>query len=147
MSDYVFYDPFVYHLSNGALTSRCKGRRHDDRANKTESTVQPRMDLHEDTQNNTVTATFEFPGVSKENVSIDMQNGSLTVTAENNISSEHDENGYTVRERRWGKFSRTLQLPQGIKDSEVKASMENGVLTVIFPKTTPEMASKKIQIA
>jgi HSP20 family protein len=73
------------------------------------------MDLHEDTQNNTVTATFEFPGVSKENVSIDMQNGSLTVTAENKIASEHDENGYTVRERRWGKFSRTLQLPQGIK--------------------------------
>ena len=33
------------------------------------------------------------------------------------------------------------------QDSEVKASMENGVLTVIFPKTTPEMASKKIQIA
>ena len=73
------------------------------------------MDLHEDKEKNTVTAIFELPGVSKENVNIDIHHNRLTITAESKISSEHDENGYAVRERRYGKYSRTLQLPQGVK--------------------------------
>jgi HSP20 family protein len=74
-----------------------------------------RMDLHENKESNTVTATFEFPGFKKEDIQIDMQNGRLTVAAENKISSEHEESGYAVRERRYGKFLRTLQLPLGVK--------------------------------
>lgn len=62
-----------------------------------------------------VTATFEFPGVSKEDIQIDVQNGKLTVSAETKLSSEHDENGYAVRERRYGKYSRTLQIPQCVE--------------------------------
>ncbi|KAF9002875.1 small heat shock protein [Cyathus striatus] len=107
----------------------------------------PRMDLHEDTEKNLVTATFEFPGLKKEDVQLDLTNGQLTVSAESKVSSEHNENGYAVRERRYGKFSRTLQLPKGVKDEEVKASMDNGVLTVTFPKTGAEAAPKKIAIA
>ncbi|PPQ76230.1 hypothetical protein CVT26_008582 [Gymnopilus dilepis] len=106
----------------------------------------PRMDLHEDNEKNLVTATFEFPGATKDNVQIDVQNGKLTVSAETKQSTDLNENGYAVRERRFGKFSRTLQLPQGVKDEEIKASMENGVLTVTFPKSTPELAPKKIAI-
>jgi len=74
-----------------------------------------RMDLHEDSEKNLVTATFEFPGVSKENIQIDVHNNRLTVSAETKESTDHDERGYAVRERRYGKFSRTLQLPQGVK--------------------------------
>lgn len=106
-----------------------------------------RMDLHEDAEKNLVTATFELPGLKKEDISIDVHNGRLTVSAESKLSSEHDENGYAVRERRFGRLSRTLQLPQGLKEEEIKASVENGVLTVTFPKTTPELAPKKIAIA
>jgi HSP20 family protein len=73
------------------------------------------MDLHEDKEKNLVTATFEFPGVSKENIQIDVHNGRLTVAAETKQSSDFEDNGYAVRERQFGKFSRTLQLPQGIK--------------------------------
>jgi HSP20 family protein len=72
------------------------------------------MDLHEDKDQNTVTATFEFPGISKENIQIHLQNGRLTVSAETRRSEEHSEGGYIVRERREGKYSRTLQLPQGV---------------------------------
>jgi len=74
-----------------------------------------RMDLHENSEKNLVTATFEFPGVSKENIQIDVHNNRLTVSAETKESTDHDERGYAVRERRYGKFSRTLQLPQGVK--------------------------------
>jgi HSP20 family protein len=105
------------------------------------------MDLHENAESNTVTATFEFPGLKKEDISIDIHNGRMTISAENKISSEHEESGYAVRERRYGKWSRTLQLPQDVQDSEIKASMEDGLLTVTFPKTSPETAPKKITIA
>ncbi|KAJ4480229.1 HSP20-like chaperone [Lentinula aciculospora] len=107
----------------------------------------PKMDLHEDKDKNLVTATFEFPGVKKEEVSLDMHNGRLTVAAETKVSGEREQDGYAVRERSFGKFSRTLQLPQGVKDEEIKASMENGVLTVTFPKGTIEQTPKKITIS
>ena len=73
------------------------------------------MDLHEDKEKNLVTATFELPGLSKDNFSIDFRYNVLTVSVESTISSEHDEKGYAVRERRFGKFARSLRLPQGIK--------------------------------
>ncbi|GLB42406.1 putative small heat shock protein (HSP20) family protein [Lyophyllum shimeji] len=109
--------------------------------------LKPRMDLHENAEKNIVTATFELPGLKKEDVNIDLQNGRLTISAEAKMSEEHEESGYAVRERRFGKVSRALQLPQGVKEDEIKASMENGVLTVTFPKTAPELAPKKINIA
>ena len=77
------------------------------------------MDVHEDTQNNTVLATFELPGLKKEDVNIDVHNNLLTISGESKVSSDRDENGYAVRERRFGKFSRSLPVPQGIKVSPV----------------------------
>lgn len=74
-----------------------------------------RMDLHEDSKANTVTATFELPGIKKEDVEIDVHNGRLTISAENKISENYEKEGYAIRERRFGKMSRTLQLPQGVK--------------------------------
>ncbi|EDR07931.1 uncharacterized protein LACBIDRAFT_190797 [Laccaria bicolor S238N-H82] len=109
--------------------------------------LKPRMDLHEDKEKNLVTATFEFPGSKKEDVHLEIHNGRLVVSIENKISEEHDESGYAVRERRYGKYSRTLQLPQGVKDDEIKAGMEDGVLTVTFPKSGAELAPKKITIS
>jgi len=109
--------------------------------------IKPRMDLHENTDQNSVTAMFELPGLKKEDVSIDVHNGRLTVSGETKMSSDREESGYAIRERRYGKFSRTLQLPQGVKEDEIKAGMEHGVLSVTFPKSTPETAPKKITIA
>ncbi|KAF9445487.1 N2227-domain-containing protein [Macrolepiota fuliginosa MF-IS2] len=109
-------------------------------------TIQPRMDLHEDSEKNVVTAIFELPGVKKEDVSLDIHSGRLTVSAKNKISTEHQADGYAIRKRRYGKYSRTLQLPQGVKDEEIKASLENGLLVVTFPKTTLEQAPKRIRL-
>ncbi len=75
------------------------------------------MDVHEDSASNTVTATFELPGLKKEDVNIDVHNNVLTISGESKISSDRDENGYAIRERRFGRFERSLPLPQGIKVS------------------------------
>ncbi|KAI0632622.1 HSP20-like chaperone [Trametes polyzona] len=130
-----------------ARTSAVAPRQQGDNQNVASRPMRPRLDLHEDQEKNLVTATFELPGLSKENVQIDVRDNVLTVSGESTISSERDEKGYSVRERRYGKFSRSLPLPQGIKPEEIKASMENGILTVTFPRTTPEQAPKKITIS
>ena len=75
------------------------------------------MDVHEDAKSNTVTATFELPGLKKEDVNIDVHNNVLTISGESKISSERDENGYAVRERRYGRFERSMPLPEGIEVS------------------------------
>ncbi|ESK95949.1 small heat shock protein [Moniliophthora roreri MCA 2997] len=107
----------------------------------------PRMDLHGDAEKNIVTATFELPGLKKEDVQIDARDGRLAITGESKISQEHQKDGYAVRERRFGKFSRTLRLPQGVNEEEIKASLENGILTVTFPKAGKEAAPKRITIS
>ncbi|KAJ2924545.1 hypothetical protein H1R20_g12555, partial [Candolleomyces eurysporus] len=159
MSNVFFYEPFydidrifdealglrrpISNGNEGQLQRRGTGEGGDGAVRH----FKPRMDLHEDAEKNIVTATFELPGLKKEDISIDVHNGRLTVSAESKLSSEHNENGYAIRERRYGKLSRTLQLPQGLKEEEIKASVEDGVLTVTFPKSTPELAPKKITIS
>ena len=68
------------------------------------------MDIHEDAKTNTVTATFELPGLKKDDVNIDVHNNILTVSGESKVDENRDENGWAVRERRYGKFSRSVPL-------------------------------------
>ena len=78
-----------------------------------------RVDVHESKDNNTVTATFELPGFTSEHITIDVHQNRLTVSGElpAQASDSQEETNYTVRERRSGKFFRTLQLPFGVKVS------------------------------
>lgn len=107
----------------------------------------PRMGLHENKETNNVTATFELPGLKSEDVDIEVQQNRLTVSGEFNRGESREKSGYAVRERRHGKFSRTIQLPTGVKPEEVKAKMDDGLLTVTFPKTTPEQQPHRISIS
>ncbi|KAI0252939.1 HSP20-like chaperone [Lactifluus subvellereus] len=72
------------------------------------------MDIHYDKATNNVNVAFELPGLKKEDVSIDVHNNVLTVSGESRTHSEHSDDGYVVRERRYGKFARALSLPQGL---------------------------------
>ncbi|KAJ3982172.1 HSP20-like chaperone [Lentinula detonsa] len=94
-----------------------------------------------------VTATFELPGLRKEDVNVDVHDSRLTISGETKPSPEHREEGYAVRERKSGRFSCMLRLPRGVNEQDIKASMEDGVLTVIFPKVVPEAQPKKITIS
>jgi HSP20 family molecular chaperone IbpA len=75
------------------------------------------MDVHYDKDTNNINVAFELAGLKKEDVSIDVHSNVLTVSGEDKTSSERSEGGYVIRERRYGKFSRSLSLPQGVKVS------------------------------
>lgn len=112
--DRLFDEAFRRGVSNSNFPTQPRQTLENDGAVRS---LKPRMDLHENSQTNTVTATFELPGLKKEDVDIDVHNGRLTVSGENLLSTEHEQSGYAVRERRLGKFARTLQLPKGVNVS------------------------------
>ena len=89
---------------------------------------------------------FDLPGIPEDKISIELDEGALTVSAERE-RAEHVEDGRFYRfERRFGTFTRTIGLPQGVTEDGVKAEYVNGVLEVHVAK--PEQPkSRKIQIA
>ena len=76
-----------------------------------------RLDLYEDKNSNLVTATLELPGMKKEDISIDVHQEQLTITGEAEADSEVKDGAYTLRERKFGKFTRSIKLPKGTKAS------------------------------
>ncbi|KAF9790785.1 HSP20-like chaperone, partial [Thelephora terrestris] len=119
---------------------------HPKRRSEVVHLLKPRIDLHEDAEKNLVTATFELPGLTKDQVNINMHAGNLIISGEVSESTEKSEHGYAVRERRTGRFSRSVGLPEGTKVSAVASSMENGVLTATYPKATAVQEPQRIVI-
>jgi HSP20 family protein len=105
----------------------------------------PRMDLKE--KNGSIEITAELPGLEEKDVEVTLVDNVLTLKGEKKAEKEEkDENRY-VMERSYGAFSRSIELPEGVKPEDVKASMAKGVLTVTLPK--PQEAkpdAKKIEI-
>lgn len=89
----------------------------------------------------------EVPGVSKENISIDYENGYVTIAAKNNKSKdEKDKEGnYIRRERYYGSYSRSYYVGDVDRES-IKAKLDNGVLSIIVPKSKAEEQRKAITI-
>jgi len=148
-----FYEPFfsfyeVDDLVNEAFKTQCNARSNAALEKYNETRVlKPRMNLHENPEANTITATFELPGLTKDNVSIDVHNNNLTISGEMSEVTQRNVDGYVIKERRSGKFSRSVALPNDTKPESIKASMENGILTVTFPKSSPGQETHRITIS
>lgn len=90
----------------------------------------------------------ELPGFEKKDISIDVENGYLTVRAEHKEEKEQKEDGrYLRRERRYGSFVRSFDVSD-IDEKEIKASYENGLLTLTMPKKEPSQrpAPRRIEL-
>lgn len=93
----------------------------------------PAMDITE-RQNEYVVRT-DLPGVKKEDISVTMENGLLTIAAECKSESEVKDGDRILRqERRYGKYARSLRLGTQIDEKGVKASYKDGVLELVLPK-------------
>ena len=88
---------------------------------------------------------FDLPGIRKDAIAIEVEDGTLTVSAERERSEEVSQERYHRLERRFGSFARTVGLPQGVSEEEIKATYEHGVLEIRVPK--PEQPKpKRIEI-
>jgi HSP20 family protein len=103
----------------------------------------PAMDLIETDDHFVLRA--DLPGLGEEDVNIEVEDRVLTVSGERKAEHEVSKEGYHRVERAFGKFSRSLTLPEGIDPEAVSASFDRGVLEVHIPK--PEQRKpRKISI-
>jgi HSP20 family protein len=88
---------------------------------------------------------FDLPGVAQDKISVEAEDGALTVSAERAESKEISRESFHRLERRHGTFTRTVGLPQGVSEDAITASYKDGVLEIRVPK--PEQVKpKKIEI-
>ncbi|ACL39683.1 heat shock protein Hsp20 [Pseudarthrobacter chlorophenolicus A6] len=91
----------------------------------------------------------EMPGVDPDNdIEVTMEDGALKIHAERQEKEEHKDNGRYRSEFHYGSFSRSIPLPEGVKEEDVKASYTNGVLEVRapMPDVTERAAPRKLPI-
>jgi HSP20 family protein len=104
----------------------------------------PAMDLVESGE--TYVLRADLPGLSEDDVKIELEDNVLTVSGERKGEHEDHEQGYYRVERAFGAFSRSLTLPEGVNPEAVRAHFDRGVLEVQIPK--PEQRKpRKVSIA
>jgi HSP20 family protein len=92
-----------------------------------------------------VVYAFDLPGIPEDKISVEIEEGSLTVTGERERTEKTEGDRFYRYERRFGSFERSIGLPQGVKEDEIKADYKHGVLEIRVPK--PEQAKpRRIQI-
>ena len=103
----------------------------------------PKMNLTED--DNNYELKIEAPGMKKENVNILFENNILTVSGEKKTETKEENLRYHINEICFGKFSRNFELPAHINSDKIDAKWNEGVLTIVVPKTE-KAKPKKITI-
>lgn len=88
----------------------------------------------------------ELPGARPEDVDITVQNRVLTISGKLEEEREEERQGYLVKERRFGTFRRSLQLPQDVDEDQIHARFENGVLEVTIQGAAAAMEPRRVQI-
>ena len=102
------------------------------------------LDVHEDETQYIITT--ELPGMKAENINIKQEGEFLLIDAEMPETTTERENQRTlIKERRYGRFSRRLRLPQNVDFAKAEANYEDGVLTLNLPKAAAEQP-KTIQV-
>jgi HSP20 family protein len=78
--------------------------------------------------------TAAVPGLKADDLSVEALGETVTIRGEIKSEQSEEQNGYLLRERRYGRFSRTVNFPVELDGTKAEASVENGVLTLRVPK-------------
>ncbi|MEJ2203953.1 MAG: Hsp20/alpha crystallin family protein [Gemmatimonadota bacterium] len=105
----------------------------------------PSVNVEETTDELVLTA--ELPGLTEDNVSIELENNVLCISGEKNEERTEgdEERRYHLWERRYGSFQRTFTLPRTVKAEDIQARFDKGVLRITMPKLA-EAKGRKIAI-
>lgn len=122
----------------------------------------PSIDVSED--QNEYCIEVDLPGVSKDNIHVEVQNGQLSLRAEmrqesgdgqqgdpnqqgqqnsQNQQNQQNQRQYHTRERRYGYFQRTFPLPDNVDEEKIRCDFRDGVLTCHLPKSEPQQSQAR----
>jgi HSP20 family protein len=147
MATLVRWDPFreITTLQNemSRLMGSLAGGTLPNGGNDQSRTWMPAVDVWE-TENEVVYA-FDLPGIEEDKIAVEFEDGSVTVSGERERTQEVSDDALYRYERRFGSFSRTIGLPQGVTEDSIHADYKNGVLELRVTK--PEQPKpRRIQI-
>ncbi len=103
----------------------------------------PLADISEDDDNYTV--KLDLPGVKKEDVKINYENGQLSISGERKQEREKKNSKYHRVERSYGRYFRSFNLPSKIMEDKIDAEFRDGQLTILIPKSE-EAKPKQIEV-
>ena len=103
----------------------------------------PAVDVVE--RENDFIVNIELPGVRKEDVKITVHRDTLTVRGEKKFEKEKTGETFRRMERSYGSFQRTFTLPSTVRNDQIEASHENGILHIVLPKAE-EAKPKDIEV-
>lgn len=129
-------DPFVQLMDsffNGESTQEASNR-----------TWSPAVDIRE--TNDSYLVYAELPGLSKDDISITLEDNILKLSGERRFEKEVDEAQFHRVERTYGTFTRAFSLPSRVDSGNVQAAFKDGVLTITVPKME-EAKPRKIDIS
>jgi len=142
MTTLVRWDPFREVAAVHNELSRLMNGLLENNGRQTQAWI-PSLDVWETADS--VVYAFDLPGLKQDDISVEVDDGALTVSAKRERTGKIESDRYSRFERRFGEFSRTIGLPQGVSDEDIKAAYTDGVLEIAVPKPQ-ESKPKRIEI-
>ena len=91
---------------------------------------------------------IDLPGFKKEDVSVELKNGYLTIQAAKSLDKDEQKNGKYIRQERYaGSMSRSFYVGEGVRPEDVKGKFENGILQISLPKAEQKKLPAQTMIA
>jgi HSP20 family protein len=106
--------------------------------------MSPAIDIFE--EGSSIVVKAELPSLTRKDIEVKLINNTLEITGEKKSEEKIDRRDYLKVERSYGKFSRTLRLPEGLDSEHVAANFTNGVLEIKIPKIEDKRVVHNITI-
>lgn len=103
----------------------------------------PGIDISE--TDNQYRITAELPGMKKEDISVNLENGRLSISGERSFQKEDNGETYHRVESQYGSFNRSFQLPDNVDEESINAKYEDGLLKISVDKSEDKV-KKQIEI-
>jgi len=129
--DDFFDEPFFYNRGSNRNQQKISSGTGGELA-KLNFDFSPSVDVRE--TENAIIIHADLPGVSKDNMNIDFNNGQLRISGKRDETQEEKGTKWHRVERHRGTFSRSIALPKGVQPKDIKASQRDGVLEVTIDK-------------
>lgn len=89
-----------------------------------------------------------IPGMKKEDINVELENGLLIISAEKEETKEESEKKFTRKEYSYNSFKRSFTLPENVKEEDIVAEYDKGILKLVVPKTKMAITkAKKINVS
>tara|TARA_Y100000296_G_C5097442_1_gene218131 strand:+ start:179 stop:682 length:504 start_codon:yes stop_codon:yes gene_type:complete len=103
----------------------------------------PKVNVVNNTDNIVIEAAV--PGLSKENIKVEVEDGILTISAESNQNTEVQSSQFVKREIKRSAFRRSFNLDENLDQEKIQGGCEDGILTLTIPKLVPEEKEKVVK--